>query len=81
MKLLTERKTVVRSEIYKEIDEKREDVYYRINNLINYDLLTFSENSDKNLCLNPNNRDSVEEILKTLEIYIEEKLSSNEEEV
>jgi len=81
MTLLTEEKNVVKSEIYKKINEKREDVYYRISNLINHDFLTFSEASDKILCIKPNKRENIEEILKTLKLYIEKKLTSNEEEV
>jgi predicted transcriptional regulator len=80
MKLLTEENNVLKSEIYKEIDEKREDVYYRINNLINHDIITFSETSDKILCINSNVKENVDEILKTFKIYTEKNKSSKEEE-
>ena len=80
MKLLTEENNVLKSEIYKEIDEKREVVYYRINNLINHDIITFSETSDKILCINSNVKENVDEILKTFKIYIEKNKSSKEEE-
>jgi len=78
---LTEENNVLKSEIYKEIDEKREDVYYRINNLINHDLITFSETSDKTLCINSNVKENVDEILKTFKIYTEKNKFSKEEEV
>jgi len=81
MKLLIEENNVLKSEIYKEIDEKREDVYYRINNLINHDLITFSETSDKILCINSNVKENVDEILKTFKIYPEKNKYSKEEEV
>ena len=80
MKLLTEENNVLKSEIYKEIDEKREVVYYRINNLINHDIITFSETSDKILCINSNVKENVDEILKTFKIYTEKNKSSKEEE-
>jgi predicted transcriptional regulator len=81
IKLLTEEKNVFKSEIYKEIDEKREDVYYRINNLINHDLVTFSETSDQYLCIKLNVKEIIAEAMQTIKIYIENNLSNNEEEV
>ena len=64
--LLIENKTFIKSDIYKKIEEKREDVYYRINNLLDHDLITYSEPSDKVLCVNKNVKNVIEEILKTL---------------
>ena len=69
--LLIENKTFIKSEIYKKIEEKREDVYYHINNLIGHDLITYCEPSEKVLCINKNVKDAIEEILKTLKKYIE----------
>ena len=68
LKLLIEEKNVLKSEIYKEIDERREDVYYRINNLIDHDLITYGETSDKVLCINSNVKDIMDEILKKLKL-------------
>ena len=68
LKLLNEEKNVLKSEIYKEIDERREDVYYRINNLIDHDLITYGETSDKVLCINSNVKDIMDEILKKLKL-------------
>ena len=77
--LLIENETFIKSDIYKKIDEKREDVYYRIKNLLNHDLITYSEPSDKVLCINKNVKDVIEEILKTLKISIEKNKFSREE--
>ena len=79
MHLLIENKTFIKSDIYKTIEEKREDVYYRINNLLAHELITYCEPLDKVLCVNKNVKDVIEEILKTLGIYIENNISSLEE--
>ena len=77
--LLIENETFIKSEIYKKIEEKREDVYYRLTNLLDHDLITYSEPSNRVLCINKNVKDVIEEILKTLKIYIEKNKSSIEE--
>ena len=79
--LLFKENTMIRSEIYKEIEEKREDVYYRINNLIDQDIIILSASSDKEICINPNTKELISDILETSELYIEKNLSSKEEEV
>ena len=43
--LLGERGPIIKADIHKEIDERREDVYYRINNLINQNLLKYDQAS------------------------------------
>lgn len=79
IKLLTKGKNVLKSELYKKIDEKREDVYYRINILRDHDLITLSETSDKIISINPNVKESIDEILKTLKLYIKKNKSNKEE--
>ena len=74
--LLIENETFIKSEIYKRIEEKREDVYYRIKNLLNHDLITYWEPSEKVLSINMNIKDIIEEILKNLKIYSEKNKSS-----
>ena len=76
--LLIENETFIKSEIYKIIEEKREDVYYRIKNLVDHDLITYSEPSNKVLRINKNVKDVIEEILKTLKISIEKNKSNRE---
>ena len=76
IRLLIENETFIKSEIYKRIEEKREDVYYRIKNLLNHDLITYWEPSEKVLCINMNIKDNIEEILKNLKIYSEKNKSS-----
>jgi len=65
MKLLNKEKTVIRAKIYKEIEEKREDVYYRINNLLEQDIIIVNPNSDKEVCINPELREIVSDIIET----------------
>ncbi|MFX0000615.1 MAG: hypothetical protein ACFE9Q_03485 [Candidatus Hodarchaeota archaeon] len=62
--LLSEKNLIVKSEIYKEINEKRENVYYHINNLIDYQLITLSKESDKIVYINPKKKKIVTNILK-----------------
>ena len=76
--LLIENETFIKSEIYKKIEEKREDVYYRIKNLLGHDLITYSEPSEKVLCINKNVKEIIEEILKTLKISIVKNKSNRE---
>jgi len=73
IQLLFKEKTVVKPEIYKEIEEKREDVYYRINNLIDQDIIILSASSDKDICINPNIKNLFTDILKTSNLNIERK--------
>jgi hypothetical protein len=72
---------MLKSEIFKEINEKREDVYYRINNLLDHGLITYSDPSDKHLCIISNVKEKVNEILKTLKINNEKTTSIKEKEV
>jgi len=71
IQLLSKENTMIRSEIYKEIEQKREDVYYRINNLIDQDILIVSASSDKEISINPNIKKKITDILKTSKLYIE----------
>lgn len=79
--LLIENKTFIKSDIHKKIEEKRENVYYRINNLLGHDLITYCEPSDKALCINKNVKDAIEEILRTLKNNIEKNKYGLKEEV
>jgi predicted transcriptional regulator len=81
IRLVSKEKMVARSEIYKEIKEKREDVYYRINNLMDQEIIIVSPSSDKDVCLNPNFKEIINEVLETSKLYIEKNLSNKEEEV
>jgi len=62
--LLTEQELTIKSEIYKAINEKREDVYYRIKNLKNYHIISLIEEADNQISLNPNIKEIFLEILK-----------------
>jgi len=81
LQLLFKENTMIRSEIYKEIEEKREDVYYRINNLIDQEIIIVSASSDKEICINQNTKELISDILESSKLYIEKNKSSKEEEV
>lgn len=63
--LLIERGVLVKSEIYRLIDEKREKVYYRINSLMDLDITAINEGSDKEIVLKSNKKRSILKILKS----------------
>jgi predicted transcriptional regulator len=65
LKLIFRRKLLVKSEVYKEINEKREIVYYRINNLIDYEILITNPESEKELIINPYVKTLLSKILKS----------------
>jgi predicted transcriptional regulator len=62
--LLIENESFIKSDIYKEIDEKRENVYYRINNLLEHGIITLNQDLDKEMCIN---RDLKEDIIRILD--------------
>ena len=62
--LLIENETFIKSEIYKKIEEKREDVYYRLKNLVDHCIITLNQDLDKEMCIN---HDLKEEIIKILD--------------
>jgi len=79
--LLIENNRSLKSEVYKEIKEKREDVYYRINNLIDHGVITSNETSDKEICIKSNLKELIINILKSLKLFIKEKQISYKQEV
>jgi predicted transcriptional regulator len=79
--LLKNGKTIVRSGVYKEIEEKREDVYYKLNNLLEQEILTISPSSEKDIYINPELMNIIGDILATSKFYIEKKITNIEEEV
>ncbi|MHA1192082.1 MAG: hypothetical protein ACTSP9_07270 [Promethearchaeota archaeon] len=60
--LLGERGPVKKADIHKEIDERREDVYYRINNLINQNLLKYDQVS-KEISLYQKDKKKIDEVI------------------
>ena len=81
IELLFKENIVAKSEIYKLIEEKREDVYYRINNFLDLKIIIGSPKSEKEVYINPNFKKVIKEVLETSKLYIEKDLSSKEEEV
>ncbi|MBY9008158.1 MAG: hypothetical protein KGD63_15565 [Candidatus Lokiarchaeota archaeon] len=51
--LLISMENIKRPEIYKIINEKRQSVYYRLNILIENNIIKYYNNSEKKLCINP----------------------------
>ena len=70
--LLNEEEQIERSEIYKKIDEKRENVYYRINNLIEGGIISVNKDNDKLLFIPREKKKIIENILK--KINLDEKI-------
>ena len=64
--LLNEVDQIERANIYKKINEQRESVYYRINNLIENELISVSERNDKLLLINADKKKVINEILKNV---------------
>lgn len=68
LNLMVKNNILIKSEIYKEINEKREIVYYRINNLMDYNILNTTPDSSKNVILNPSIKKNLFKILKSTNI-------------
>ena len=66
--LLIEQESIRKSEIYKLINEKREYVYYRINNLLEHNILLVKEELDNLIYINPNKEDLIIHVLKEMNI-------------
>jgi predicted transcriptional regulator len=66
--LLTAQNSVRINEIFKKIDEDRGKVNYRIKNLINYEILCFKEDSDKEVYINPDKLENINDILNQFKI-------------
>jgi len=69
--LLLEEELIQQSEIYKKIERKRGKVYYRINNLLEFEILSVKERDQTYIYINSNKR---KKVIETLE-YIEENFS------
>jgi predicted transcriptional regulator len=52
-----------KADIYKLLDEPRELVYYRLNNLMEYNILTTSEQDSEDYILSPSQKELIKEIL------------------
>ena len=64
LNIMIEQESIKQSEVYKQINENRENVYYRINNLIDYNIIIVKEEFDKVICLNPNQKKIIGQMLK-----------------
>jgi len=66
--LLRTQSSIKNNEIFKIIDEKRDQVNYRLKNLISYDLICFKEDLSKEIYLNPDKQEDVINILNNIKI-------------
>ena len=75
--LLFEYETFIKSEIYKKIEEKREDVYYRINNLINHGIITLNQDLENEMCINYDIKEVIVNILNATKSSIKKNINNN----
>jgi len=66
--LLKTQSSIKSSEVFKFIDEKREQVNYRLKNLVNYNLICLKEDSSKEVYLNPDKQEDVINVLNNIKI-------------
>ena len=64
--LLIKQDTIKRSEVHKHLNEKREKIYYRINVLIDYEIISLIEGHNIELCLNPKKKGHIIDILNNI---------------
>jgi hypothetical protein len=64
--LLVKKKSIEKSEIHKNINETRELVYYRINDLIDQEILSQIDEKNNLIRLNPDNKDLIIQICNNL---------------
>ena len=64
IQLLISNEKLKKSEVHKLVDEKRETIYYRINNLIEFNIIELS-GDDNSLILNSNKKDDIISIITT----------------
>ncbi|MBY9006737.1 MAG: hypothetical protein KGD63_08265 [Candidatus Lokiarchaeota archaeon] len=78
IKHLNAYKQIKRSEIYKNIDEKRQNVYYRLNLLLENNIILFKKGSDKILCISPDIKKIYNKIIETNQKIYKNKYNSNQ---
>jgi len=64
--LLIKQELIIKSDIHKQLNEPREIIYYRINNLINYNIVYQIESDNNEISLNPNNKDLIVQIFNDI---------------
>ncbi len=73
LNILIEQESIKQSEVYKLINEKRENVYYRINNLIEHNTIIVKEEFDNYVYLNRNQKNKIIQISKRLDFPLENR--------
>ena len=76
--LLIEQDTIKKSDVHKLINEKRENIYYRINDLMNYNIISLIEEEGKELCLNPDKKELIVQIFKKMSHLFRQKILMEE---
>ena len=64
--LLIQRELIKKSDIYKQLNEQREIIYYRIKDLMNYLIISPIEKDSNEVSLNPNNKELIVQIFNEL---------------
>ena len=64
--LLIQRELIKKSDIYKQLNEQREIIYYRLNILMNYDIVSLIEADGNEVSLDPNNKELIVQIFNEL---------------
>ncbi|MBY8983349.1 MAG: helix-turn-helix transcriptional regulator, partial [Candidatus Lokiarchaeota archaeon] len=72
IKYLNVYKQIKRSEIHKNMDEKRQNVYYRLNLLLENNIILFKKGSDKMLCISPDIKKIYNKIIESNQNQIDE---------
>ncbi|MCJ7651367.1 MAG: hypothetical protein MUP85_22390, partial [Candidatus Lokiarchaeota archaeon] len=68
---------IIKSEIYKKMQEKRENVYYRINNLINHGIITLNQDLENEMCINYDIKEVIVNILNATKSSIKKNINNN----
>lgn len=66
IELLIKQDTIKSSEIHKHLNKKRQKIYYRINYLIEYNIISLKEEHPRKIYLNPSKKERVIDILNNI---------------
>jgi len=64
--LINRKGKIKRSEIYKQLNEKRENVYYRLNYLVDHNILSLAEEPDRGIYINRDKKEFIDIMLKEM---------------
>lgn len=76
VELLLEREVVNKGDVYKELNAKREKIYYRINKLNEFGVISYKREGEKFISINSNKKNLIEEVLKNI-LYNKQTIKKN----